>query len=464
MSDTVKKGSESIVSSANKTFREMETFFNVLLKMITSDREQYYKALEFLNKIKENNEIPVYVTVNETMAKRMLPSIEKKGIPYEMFTIDGSDEVLFLIREENRQLFKDIEGGIRVQAGLEIDTVEEFRHALNVQGISTEYRITGLTDFEAQKIIDDSNDDRHRYAAAMQRMKDGTYTVVCGMQHKELANKALFDAIVFSTFSSQTSKVVKANSYYKTLQKQEFLAQIETFREYGNMQEAYILSADNPERYIHIKPYGFEVIEGNATVVALDSASCPGAYADILKLYGMNVPNMLYVAPEELYGINSNFNVAKKEYIEDARKNSMFTDIKFPEYELKFKNWLREQVNTSNGYLYNHPESFDRVNPERYFETHKVYSKTGTLLEIKAEFALQMDEIKKRIIAIRTEAAPVKIKDTNLLIKIPKENKKEDMYLENVTKGAYTRDNVEAHDKNAFQKNETEIVKKEVER
>lgn len=398
MSDAVK----SIQNTQINISSSIEDIYAFLLKLM-DEKENFIKDKLFLNAMKEKGKYPVFLSMEHIAMKRLVKELDNNGIPYMQFDIAGTSKDILLIRPEDTARVKDVENGIRIQAGLEIDTKEELDRALAItEKEAKEIVIRGLSEYEATRIVQMSNKNP-MFTVVLQEQTDGTYLVASHEKNSERMYEFAMTAITEGENNSAQMQEIKSASQYINQQKKEFLAAIDEIHDRGLTQEAYIFSLTTPEYYIHIKPASFEIVDRGMVTHAMELKDNPTLYPDALKFLGEDIDSPLFVLGSEIKEKGGSQQVIKEAR---ERLGNGIIPRAYPD-DVAFKKWLIDSLAVSTGSVFKNHEVMDYVNIDDFTEK-------SALADSKANaYRDQFARIKERInnISVSFEKPQLELED-----------------------------------------------------
>lgn len=435
--------SDSITSTNTKIANTVEDIFKVLLKLL-DEKEGYLKDKEFLKTMKDKNTIPVFLSMNTMAAKKLTKEMDKIGIPYMQFKVKGSTNDVILIRSDDKKRVQDLENSIRIHAGLEIDTKEELDRALCLTDPKAkEFIISGLTEYEADRIIQLSQNSKERFTVVKQEMNDGKFIVATHEKNTAMLSRYAIVAILENETKTKEMSNLIQGKHYLNQQKKEFEVAVEEVREKGQTKPAYIFSLTNPERYIKIQEFGFEIVDRGIVTHSMNIASNPELYPDILKLIGSSVENPIFKLEsevKELGGMQNALNEAKSHI-----PGSII--IKNYPYDTAFKNWVNDTLGTGNGYIFENAGSIKELNVEMFAQMYLMQRpQDKEVMEMKIPYyKKQLESLYERLQDVKATKEIPKIRFNDILAKngIDVELHEEfysEQEIERIKQGAYQKD------------------------
>lgn len=393
MSDAAVKSIQDLQIAVSTTVQDVYSF---LLRLL-DEKDAFIKDKDFLNAIKQSGKTPAFLTMEHAAMKRLCKELEKKGIPYMLFDVAGTSKDVLMLRPSDVIRVKNIENGMRIQAGLEIDTKEELDRALALtEKDAKEVIIKGLTEYEANRIVHFSN-KKDKFTVVAYEESDGTFSVASHEKNTGKLHEYAVIAITENENKSPQAQQAIASASYLAQQKREFLSAVEEIRDRGITQEAYLLSLTKDNYYIHINPRGFEIVDRGIVTHAMEMKSNPELYADVLKFLGEDIESPVFKLNTEMKeagGVNNVLN-AVREKIGTGTAPKAYPD------DTAFKKWI---VNTfaTGEHTFGNEAALEYTNIEQfisYYQSteHKTLSeeKIGVLTE-------QLDRIKDRLMEVHT--------------------------------------------------------------
>lgn len=398
MSDAVKSIQNTQISISSS----VEDIYAFLLKLM-DEKEAFIKDKQFLNTMKEKGKYPVFLSLENVAMKRLVKELDNKGIPYMQFDIAGTSKDILLIRPEDTARVKDVENGIRIQAGLEIDTKDELDRALAItEKESKEIVIRGLSEYEANRIVHMSN-KKPMFTAVLQEQADGTYLIASHEKNSEKMFEYTMIAIAENENNSAQMQDIKLAAQYINQQKKEFLAAIDEIHDRGLTREAYVFSMTKPEYYIHIKPAGFEIVDRGMVTHAMELKDNPTLYPDALKFLGEDIDSPLYVLGTEVKEKGG-----MQEVISEARAKigNGIVPRAYPD-DVAFKKWLIDSLAASTGAVFRDHRVMDCVDIGDFIKSNNISGDKASIYQD------QFNRVKERMeeISVITEKPQLGLED-----------------------------------------------------
>lgn len=398
MSDTIK----NIQNTQINVSATLEDIYVFLAKLM-DEKEQFNKDKRFLKTMKGKNKFPVFLSMENVAMKRLIKELDKNGIPYMQFDIYGTSKDVLLFRPEDTQRIRDIENGIRIQAGLEIDTKEELDRALAImEKDAKEIVIRGLTEYEADRVIGMSRKNP-AFTAVAQQQSDETWLVASHEKNSSLMYEYVMNAVAENENGSTHMQNVKKAAEYIHEQKKEFLAAIDEIRDRGLTRDAYLISLTKQDYYIHIKPSEFEIVDREMVTHFMKAKDNPSLYPDVLKFLGEDVDTPLFVTAEELRengGMRQTVEKAEEKLKDGIKPHA------YPE-DVAFKEWLSDSLAVSTGKIFEDGQIMNYVHAEDFA------TEQGLTDDAARMFNDRYEKIKERVqdISVSFEKPQLELED-----------------------------------------------------
>lgn len=393
MSDAAVKSIQDLQIAVSTTVQDVYSF---LLRLL-DEKDAFIKDKDFLNAIKQSGKTPAFLTMEHAAMKRLCKELEKKGIPYMLFDVAGTSKDVLMLRPSDVIRVKNIENGMRIQAGLEIDTKEELDRALALtEKDAKEVIIKGLTEYEANRIVHFSN-KKDKFTVVAYEESDRTFSVASHEKNTDKLHEYAVIAITENENKSPQAQQAIASASYLAQQKREFLSAIEEIRDRGITQEAYLLSLTKDNYYIHINPRGFEIVDRGIVTHAMEMKSNPELYADVLKFLGEDIESPVFKLNTEMKeagGVKNVLNAVREKIGTGTVPKA------YPE-DTAFKKWIVNNFATGE-HTFGNEAALEYTNIEQFISYYQS-TEHKTLSEEKiAVLTEQLDRIKGRLMEAHT--------------------------------------------------------------
>ncbi len=384
----------------------IEDIFKVLLKML-ENKEQNRSDMDFLKSMKDDEKVPILSIMEATISKRYCAELEKHHIPYIRYEVVGTAKDVIVISPEDKERAITIENGMRIQAGLEIDSKAELDRAMAVMYPNElEQRYDGLTKQEAECIIQMGLNAKKPITIVSEMAPDNTYSVFCRATHAPLVSRFVLDTICnHSNHSKEMEAALKSQAYFQK-ERTEFLNAIQYIRDTSRAREGYLFSLNDRSHYIMIKEDSFDIVRNGKVVRSMNMASNPALYPDVLKFVGNSLDYPVYKTYEEVVkagGVEGVFRQADQE-IACKDPDTIFSK------NLALKQWISEKTNIDMTSGFNMVKD-QKLNINDFVAESKNLSPAAkeAIMRNPKAFQAQLDEIQTRFASLSTQKEVVHI-------------------------------------------------------
>ncbi len=298
---------EAAIKLINSTFEDFEKYknkeaFTELRELLSgietddSERERLNKFLDQAENIKENK--PEIISVDESVYKHFLYAAEEMGLEFKAYELKGVPKKLIMYGGKDKEVIETLLTSARVRINdlqiltkKELDIVQSQREGKEAKQV----KYDGLTAEQAEKAVEYSKKIKD-FILVKEEESDGKYSIYGTSSNRELANKAIFQAIASTT----TNIGQVENKRLKHLLNEKAEIDEAMLKSDGVMKEAYVFSTNIPGNYIKINDTSFEYFKDGQSKF-YDRFKNEEGYADILKFRINNLADdVTYMTAEEV--------------------------------------------------------------------------------------------------------------------------------------------------------------------